>query len=158
VTRQHFDTVMNVLNATSHATVAAPRRHVGKGYADPLVYANAAIKDGVEKDPRFADVMEFVRLRALSDMYHLRLEERARQIAPEEFQAYYKERVADYEELSLRRITLPTNNSANLSKRGFKSEDAKRLAEVMRIRAAKGEDPGQASERGLQSPRYCSAY
>lgn len=140
VTKRQFETVMDVLKATSHTPVMPPRREVAKGYGDLLIYANAATREGLDRDPRYADVLEFVRLRALSDLYRIRLEERAREISPQEIKAYYEKHIPEYEELSLRRITLAINNSANLSKKGFKPEDARRVAQQMHDRAAKGED------------------
>jgi hypothetical protein len=140
VTRKQFETVVDVLKATSHTPVMPPMREVAKGYSDLVIYANAATKAGLDKDPRYADVIEFVRLRALSDLYRIHLEERAREISPEEIKAYYEKHLPEYEELSLRRITIATDNSANLSTKGFKPEDAKRVAQQMHDRAAKGED------------------
>src|SRR5476651_799712 len=44
VTRKQFETVVDVLKATSHTPVMPPMREVAKGYSDLVIYANAATK------------------------------------------------------------------------------------------------------------------
>ena len=112
---------------------------MAEGYANTLLNYEAAKKAGVERDPRFAEVMRLARMRAMSDMYTALQNEKARKVSVEETQAYYTANLSKFEELTLRRITLPRYNSANLKDEDFAAKAAG-LAKEIRERAVKGED------------------
>lgn len=139
VTRQQFDVVVNALNAIGPSLLPVQRRGVAEGYAATLLNYETAKKAGVERDPRFAEVMRLARMRAMSDMYSALQQEKARKISQQEIQSYYAENIAKFEELTLRRITLPRYNSANLKDEEFAAR-ASKVANDIHDRAAKGED------------------
>lgn len=139
VNRQQFDAVVDGLNAIGPTLLPAQRRAVAEGYANTLLNYEAAKKAGVERDPRFAEVMRLARMRAMSDMYTALLNEKAGKVSAEETQAYYTANLGKFEELTLRRITLPRYNSANLKDEDFAAKAAG-LAKEIRERAVKGED------------------
>lgn len=139
VTRQQFDAVMDGLNAIGKPILPIQRRGVAEGYAATLVNYEAALKAGVERDPRFAEVMRLARMRAMGDMYKAMQEEKAMKVSPEEIQAYYKSNTAKFEELTMRRVTLPRFNQANLKDEEFATK-ARKIADDMHDRMVKGED------------------
>jgi hypothetical protein len=139
VTRQEFDTVVNGLNAIGPQLLPLQRRAVAEGYATTLVSYEAAKKAGVERDPRFAEVMRLARMRAMGDMYKALMQEKARKVSAQEIETYYKSNPEKFEELTMRRITLPRYNPANLKDEGFAAK-ARKIAEQIHTRAAKGED------------------
>ncbi len=139
VTKPQFDAVVNALNAIGPPLLPAQLRPVAQGYATTLLNYEAAKKAGVERDPRFAEVMRLARMRAMGDMYNALMQENARRIAPEAIEAYYKSNIEKFEELTLRRITLPRYNSANLKDEEFAAK-ASKVAEEIHTRAANGED------------------
>ena len=139
VTKPQFDAVVNALNAIGPPLLPAQLRPVAQGYATTLINYEAAKKAGVERDPRFAEVMHLARMRAMGDMYNALIQENARKIAPEAIEAYYKTNIEKLEELTLRRITLPRYNSANLKDEEFAAKAGK-VAEDIQTRAVNGED------------------
>jgi hypothetical protein len=139
VTRQAFDDVVNGLNAIGPPLLPAQLRGVAEGYATTLLNYEAARKAGVEHNPRYAEVMRLARMRAMSDMYTAAEREKAAKVSLQEIQAYYTDHIAKFEELTLRRITLPRYNSANLKDDEFAAR-ASKVAKDIRERAAKGED------------------
>ena len=139
VTKPQFDAVVNALNAIGPPLLPSQLRPVAQGYATTLVNYEEAKKAGIERDPRFAEVMRLARMRAMGDMYNALMQENARRIAPEAIEAYYKSNIEKFEELTLRRITLPRYNSANLKDEEFAAK-ASKVAEDIHTRAVNGED------------------
>jgi parvulin-like peptidyl-prolyl cis-trans isomerase-like protein len=139
VNKQQFDAVVNALNAIGAPLLPSQYRTVAEGYSTTLVNYEAARKAGVERDPRFAEVMRLARMRAMGDMYNAMMQEKARKVSPAEIQAYYKNNAGKLEELTLRRIVLPKVNSANLKDEEFTAK-ARKLADEVHDRAARGED------------------
>jgi hypothetical protein len=156
VTKPEFDVVVNALNAIGPPLLPAQLHAVAEGYATTLLSYEAAKKAGVERDPRFAEVMRLARMRAMGDMYNALLQANARKIAPEAIEAYYKSNVEKFEELTLRRITLPRYNIANLKDEEFAGKASKVAADIY-DRAVKGEDLDKLQkeafdELGLKNP------
>jgi hypothetical protein len=139
VTKQQFDGVVNALNAIGPPLLPAQRHAVAEGYATTLMSYEAAKKAGVERDPRYAEVMRLSRMRAMADMYNAMMQEKSRKVAPGAIDAYYKENIAKFEELTLQRVTLPRYNSANLKDDEFAGK-ASKIASDIHDRAANGED------------------
>lgn len=139
VTKPEFDLLVNALNAIGPPLLPAQLHAVAQGYAATLLSYEAARKAGIERDPRFADVMRLARMRAMGDMYTALMQENARRIAPEAIAAYYKSNIEKFEELTLRRVTLPRYNSANLKDEEFAGK-ASKVAEDIHNRAVNGED------------------
>jgi hypothetical protein len=156
VTKQQFDTVVNALNAIGPPLLPSQYRTVAEGYATTLLNYEAAKKAGVERDPRFAEVLRLARMRAMGDMYNAMLQEKARKVSLNEIEAYYKNNAGKFEELMLRRIVLPKFNSANLKDEEFTAR-ARKIAADIHDRAAQGEDVDklqkEASEAlGIKDP------
>jgi len=156
VSKPEFDLVVNALNAIGPPLLPAQLHAVAEGYATTLLSYEAAKKAGVERDPRFAEVMRLARMRAMGDMYNALLQENARKIAPEAIEAYYKSNVEKFEELTLRRITLPRYNIANLKDEEFAGKASKVAADIY-DRAVKGEDLDKLQKEafdalGLKNP------
>jgi hypothetical protein len=139
VSRQQFDGVMNGLNALGAPLLPMQRRAVAEGYATTLLNYEAAKKSGVEHDPRFAEVIRLARMRAMGDMYKAMQQEKAGKVSPQEIEAYYKANLDNLEELTLRRVTLPRYNHANLKDEDYAAK-ARNLANDTQERMVKGED------------------
>ena len=139
VTKEQFDTVVTALNAIGPQLLAPQRRVVAEGYANMLVNTEAARKAGVERDPRFAEVMRLARMRAMGDMYNALMLEKAKQISPARIEQYYKQNIDKFEELSMRRIAVPRFNDMDLKDSKFAAQ-AREVAREMQERAAKGDD------------------
>ena len=139
VSRQQFDGVLNGLNALGAPLLPMQRRAVAEGYATTLLNYEAAKKTGIDRDPRFAEVMRLARMRAMGDMYKAMQQEKASKVSPQETEAYYKDNLDNLEELTLRRVTLPRYNHANLKDENYAAK-ARNVANDTQERMAKGED------------------
>ena len=139
VNRQQFDGVMNGLNALGAPLLPAQRRAVAEGYATTLLNYEEAKKAGIDKDPRFAEVMRLARMRAMGDMYKALQQEKASKVSSQEIETYYKNNLDNLEELTLRRVTLPRYNHANLKDEDYAAK-ARKVADDIHDRMAKGED------------------
>ncbi|HEY2360333.1 MAG TPA: peptidylprolyl isomerase [Candidatus Angelobacter sp.] len=139
VSRQQFDGVMNGLNALGAPLLPAQRRAVAEGYATTLLNYEAAKKAGIDRDPRFAEVMRLARMRAMGDMYKAMEQEKATKVSSQEIETYYKNNLDNLEELTLRRVTLPRYNHANLKDEDYAAK-ARKVANDIQDRMAKGED------------------
>ena len=156
VTRQQFDAVINGLSALGPSLLPTQRRSVAEGYATTLLNYEAAKKAGLERDPRFTEVMRLARMRALGDMYSVFLKEKARKVSPQEIQDYYTSNIANFEELTMCRVILPRRNAANLNDEDYAAK-ARSLANDIHDRAAKGEDMDKLQKEafaalGLKDP------
>lgn len=149
ITKQQFEVVVKALNAIGPPLMAAQHHAVAEGYATTLLSYEAAKKAGVEHDPRFAEVMRLARMRAMGDMYTALMQEKARAIPPEAIEAYYKANIANFEELTLRRVTLPRYNTANLKDPDFAAKAA-RIADDLHERAVKGEDLDELQKEAFE--------
>jgi peptidyl-prolyl cis-trans isomerase C len=139
VTRKQFDALVDALSALGPPLLLPQRRGVAEAYATTLRNYEAAKKAGIEKDPRYAEVMRIAQMRAMGDMYNALLQEKAKKVSPQEIQDYYNANLPKFEELTLRRVTLPRYNTANLKDEEFAAK-ARKLAGEMHDRAAKDED------------------
>jgi len=139
VTKQQFDAVVNGLGAIGPPILPSMMHSVAEGYTTTLLNYEAAKKAGVERDPRFAEVMRLARMRAMGDMYRELMAEKARKVSPAEIADYYKNNTDKLEELTMRRLVLPRYNRGNLKDEDFAAR-ARKLAVEIHNRAAKGED------------------
>ena len=139
VSKQQFDGVMNGLNALGASLLPVQRRAVAEGYATTLLNYEAAKKAGVDRDPRFAEVMRLARMRAMGDMYKAMQQGKATKVSAEEIETYYKNNLDNLEELTLRRVTLPRYNHANLKDEDYAAK-ARNVANDIHDRMARGED------------------
>jgi hypothetical protein len=150
VTKEQFDAVINSLNAIGPELLPIQRRQVAEGYAATLMNYIAAKNAGVERDPRFAEVMRLARMRAMGDMYKELMQEKARKIPPGAEEAYYKNHRDQFEELALRRIVLPRFNQANLKDEVFAAKAQKVITDI-RDRVAKGEDLDKLQKEAFEA-------
>ncbi len=148
VTRKEFDALVDALGALGPPLLPAQRRGVAEGYATTLRNYEAAKKAGIERDPRYAEVMRIAQMRAMGDMYNALQQEKARKVSPHEIQQYYKDNIDQLEELTMRRVTLPRYNMANLKDEAYAAK-ARSLANEIHDRAAKGEDLDQLQKEAF---------
>jgi parvulin-like peptidyl-prolyl isomerase len=139
VTKAQFERIVDALNSTNQTIPPAMRRNLAQAYAELLAFGQAAEKAGVDKDPRFAELMRLVRLRTLADFYRRSLEEKNRNASPQEIQSYYNQNLPKYEEIKLSRIFIPAKNPGAATKDDWEKKAAE-TANELHDRAVKGED------------------
>lgn len=115
------------------------RRNVAQAYVELLAFAQAAEKAGVENDPKFKEQLRLMRLQALASIYRHDLEDKNKNLPPQEIQAYYNQNLPKYEEIKLSRIFIPAKNPSSPAKDDWEKK-AEQEANDIHDRAAKGED------------------
>jgi len=139
VTKGQFEKLINAVSPSNQNVPPAMRRNLAQAYVELLAYAQAAEKTGVDKDPKFIEVMRLVRMRTLADIYRRDMEEKYHTPPPNEIQAYYDQNVSKYEEIKLSRIFIPAKNPSAQDKDAWEKKAAQ-LSTELHDRAAKSED------------------
>jgi hypothetical protein len=141
LTRSQFETLISSINVTNQTYTTPALRSLAAGFVTVLSLSDAGEKVGVDKDPRFQEVMKVARARALADAYRRYLQEKYGNPSAEEIAEYYKQNTNKFEQLKIDRILIPRVNPARPQERRPEFEKkARDLAAEIRERAANGED------------------
>ena len=141
LTRTEFETLVTSINTTNQTYTVPALRSLAGGYVTVLTLADAAEKAGVDKDPRFQELMKVTRARTLADAYRRYLQEKYSNPSPEEIAEYYKQNINKFEQQKIDRIMVPrVNPKRPQDKRAEWEKKARELAAAIRERAAHGED------------------
>ncbi len=116
----------------------AQRRMLAQQYVELLLVANAAVKAGVEKEPKVQEQMRLSKLQILATSYSREMQQKQAEIPEADIAKYYQEHASQYEEAKLLRIYVPMV----AAEEGKPSDVAasKALAEKIQQRAAAGEE------------------
>lgn len=141
LTRAQFEAMVGAINITNQAFSPVALRSLASSYVTLMALADAGEKAGVESDPRFQELMDVARTRALAETYHRYLDDKYGNPPAADIEAYYKQNLDKFEQIQIARIFIPKvnplrsqDNPAEFQKR------ARELAGQIRERAAKGED------------------
>jgi parvulin-like peptidyl-prolyl cis-trans isomerase-like protein len=141
MTRQQFENMVTSINITNQNFTPAAMKNLATTFVTILSLADAGAREGVDKDPRFQELLRVARTRALADAYRRYLQEKSANPSEEEIQAYYKENAAKFEQVKIDRILVPkVNPKRSTEKPGEFEQKARQLATEIRERAARGED------------------
>jgi hypothetical protein len=154
ITKKEFERLMHALNPGGQSVSPNGRQNLAQAYVEAMAFEDAARKAGTEDTEEFREVMFWVRLRTIGDLYRRNLQEKYRTPEPEEIDSYYQEHIGSFERVHLLRILVPRENS------GDKNEfDKKALAaaQAARTREVNGEAPEQIQKDvyaglGLEQP------
>ncbi|HLJ88750.1 MAG TPA: peptidylprolyl isomerase [Candidatus Angelobacter sp.] len=139
ITREQFENLLSGLGEEGQLLRKDQTKALAGAYADFLVFAAAARKEGIEENPQFKEFLRYQYLRMLAGIYRHSLEEKYKTATPEDISAYYQQHIGDFEEIGLRRLMIPKNNLGAKDKEEYKKK-APQLAQEMRDRIVKGED------------------
>lgn len=139
LSREQFDALVSALNPDGFPLPPNGRQNLAKSYAEYLAIAAAAKDFGLEDTAQFRELMEYQRLKTITDLYRRKLQDKYRNPAPEQITAYYKEHLPDYETLKLIRVLVPREGQSGEDKAEF-DKKARDVAEHARQRIVNGED------------------
>jgi hypothetical protein len=143
ITKQKFEGLLGATMSGNQPPLAGAVRAFALNYAQLTALGTAAEKSGVEKSSQFLELMQLMRLRALSESYRKVLLEQYKNPPQEEVAAYYKEHFNQYFQLGLERVFIPRANPRGPRETAPAFEQrAQKLAGEIRERASKGEDMG----------------
>lgn len=141
LTRQQFETMVGSINISNQNFTPAALRNLAVSFVTVLALADAGEKEGVDKDPRFQELLKVARTRALADAYRRYLQEKYSNPSAEEIEAFYKQNPGKFEDLKIDRILVPkAHPKRSQENRAEFEKKARQVAEEVRERAAKGED------------------
>ena len=138
ITRKEFERLMNALNPGGQSISSNGRQNLAQAYVEALAFEDAARKAGTEDTEEFREVMFWVRLRTIADLYRRNLQEKYRTPEPEEIDSYYQEHLGSFERVHLLRILVPRENFSGGDKNEF-DKKALAAAQAARTRAVNGE-------------------
>jgi hypothetical protein len=147
VTRAEFETVMNTVAPTMPP---AARKQFATRYAMGLVMSQEAHQMGLDKGQRYEEMVKIAQMQVLMQLLGDNLREKAGQIPEKDIDDYYKNNLANYEEIGLQRLVIPHSRQLEASKIKLtpaqtkkRQDDAdaamKTEAATLRARAAAGE-------------------
>jgi hypothetical protein len=141
LTRAQFENMVSSMNMTNQPYTPPALRGFATGYGTLLALAEAGEKEGVDKDPRFQELMQMMRTRALAESYRRFLQEKYGNPPQEEIEQYYKQNLGKFEQVKIERIQVPrVNPKRPQEKRPEFEKRAREVATDLRDRAAHGED------------------
>jgi hypothetical protein len=141
LTRAQFEALVSSINVTNQPYQPPALRGFATDYATLLALAKAGQKEGVDKGPRFQELMTIARTRALAESYRRFLQEKYGNPSSEEIEQYYKQNVSKFEQMRIERIQIPKVHPKRPQERRPEFEKkARQLAGEIRERAARGED------------------
>lgn len=158
ITKEQFNRIVSLITYSNQPLNPAARRSFAQNYIQILAMADAAEKSGLDKDPKFAEMLKIMRVRALADFYRRSLEGKYSNPSDQDIEAYYKQNQAKFEQLQLERLYIPRINTKNPNvPRADFEKKAERVASEIRERASKGEDIAKLQAEayntlGLTSP------
>ena len=132
--------MLAVMNISNQAYSQAALKGIAESYVQLMALAEAGQKAGIDKEPRFEEMMKIARVRALAESYRRSLDEKFSNPPPAEVETFYKENAARYEQLKVDRVFIPLADPKHPQERVAFEKKAHPLANQLRERAAKGED------------------
>jgi parvulin-like peptidyl-prolyl isomerase len=152
ITKEQFLAMLAGMNVAAQISTPAAMRNFAEGYSQLLALAGAGEQAGVDKDPRFQELMRIARLRALSESYRHSLEEKYSNPSNDEIEAYYKDNIAKYESIKVERIILPSMNTGRTpAARAENEKKLQQLADDIRERAARGEETQKLQDEAYKT-------
>jgi hypothetical protein len=172
ITRAQFDKLVEALQPGMSAPV---RRNLATRYSTMLRMSTEAEKRGLNKQPKYDEMMRYASMQILSQQLSIALQQDAAKVSDSDIEDYYKKNELNYEQATFARIFIPRAkqivNPPVPSKAGDKTtaanatppqptEAQKKAAEEamdkvaanVRERATQGEDPDK-----LQKDAYLAA-
>lgn len=142
VSRREFEFLVDSINLTGKVVTMGGQQNIAKTYAEYLVYQQAAIKAGLDKTDRYAEIMRWVQARMLTDVMRTNIVEQYRNPTDEDIAKYYREHTADFERVHIVRVMVPRNVPLPVTTSSAENKEERLLAAANEAREwlAKGED------------------
>ncbi len=144
------------------------RRNLANQYSVMMLMSAAAEKRGLDKGPKFDEMMRLARMQILARELGRALKDDSEKISDAEFEEYYPKNAANYEQAELLKLYIPHTKQIVNSKPDEKEEEfeakqkagegeMKKLAEALHARAVKGEDFQQLQKEAIEAAGFKGA-
>jgi PPIC-type PPIASE domain len=169
LTRAQFEKLADAIQPNMPANV---RQRLASAYPRLLVMAHEAEKRGLDKQPRFQETMQFMRLQVLNQELTSSLQEEAAQVPDKDIAEYYRNNTKDFEQVTLQRIFLPLRKHveppAEPAKEASKPADSaaqdqaaqeamSKESQALQKRAAAGEDFDKLQKAGFEAAGFSAS-
>ncbi|HET9838680.1 MAG TPA: peptidylprolyl isomerase [Candidatus Angelobacter sp.] len=140
ISKDQFEDVLSAVSLGGQAFSPGAIRNVADNYVQNLVLADAAVKAGVDTDPRVQELLRIVQMRTLAEAYRRALEEKYRSPSAQEIKTYYEANISRYQTVRAERLMVPKFNPRQpKDESGEFQKKAAVVAAEIRERAANGE-------------------
>ncbi|HXB20409.1 MAG TPA: peptidylprolyl isomerase [Candidatus Solibacter sp.] len=151
ITKAQFDALLNTINPSHQPIPQAQRQQLAQRYVELLTFAEAARKAGIENKPQFQATLRVQRIALLQQIFLQDLEEQFKNPSQQEIEKYYSDNQPKFEEVKLHRIFIPKSNPSGQSNKEEYDKKAPQVANDLRERAAKGEDPDKLQKEAYDT-------
>jgi len=148
VTKAEFE---RLISAVAPNIAPAARKQLATQYGTALVMVHKAHEMGLDKGPKFEELMRVARIGVITKELNQQLQDDASKIPDKDIEAYYHTNEGAFQQADLERVFIPRSKQVveakdkpvddAAKKSQQESEEAmKKLADSLRARAAAGED------------------
>jgi hypothetical protein len=140
ISRKELDDLLDATKDPQNPMPWASRAYIARQYAEYLTFEPVATQAGVQNEAGFKALMRLRYIHTLEAWYEHDLEGSVTPPSSQEIETYYKAHLPEYEQADVHRIFIP-NADPNVANPEEFAKKARAVADEMRERAAKGEDP-----------------
>jgi hypothetical protein len=168
ITRAQFE---KIASAVSPNVTPQLKQQLEKALPRFMAMSQFAKEKGLDKTPRFEELMKLVKMQVLSQELQRSIQEKADNVPPAEIASYYKDNQQSYEQYSLDRLFIPrfkqtqpeetpkdmtdeqrkAKEAADKAKQDEGAQQLEKLADTLRARAAAGEDFAKLQKEAFEA-------
>ena len=148
VSRAEFE---QLVNAVAPTIAPAARKQLATQYGMALVMVHKAHEMGLDKGPKFEELIRVARIGVITKELNQQLQDDASKIQDKDVEAYYRTNEGAFQQADLERVFIPRSkqvveakdkpvDDAAKKSQHESEETMKKLADSLRTRAAAGED------------------
>jgi len=147
VTREQFEKLVNAMKPGGMN--ADTRRNFAMQYAKILAFSDQARALGLENDPRYQQILQYVKDQLLVEALTQHYSEEYSHPSDQEIEDYYKQNSKRYVLANLQRVIIPSQPGAAEIKKPTE-EEQKAYIEKVRQEWLKGADPAKLQKEALE--------
>src|SRR5215467_729149 len=142
ITKEQFEKILNAVNQAGAPMPPASVRGLAERYVQIMAFSEQAEKLGLDKDPKFQELIRITRMNLLAETYRRQAGQKDSTPTEAEIEAYYHKNTAKFEQVRLGRIFIPRTNpkAPPIGPINEFEQRAEKMITSIRDRAAKGED------------------
>lgn len=150
MTREQFEKMIAALQQPDKPPMPFEvRRNFASQYAKMLIFADTARELNLENDPRFVQILQFVRNQILTDALNQHIVKEYSNLPDQQIEDYYKQNPKKYVEATLQRIIV-ARAAATADKPKPSDAEENVFAEKIRTRWVAGEDPVKLEKEAME--------
>jgi hypothetical protein len=165
VTRAEFEKLTDSIQPNMPMPI---RRNLANQYSVMLLMTAAAEKRGLDKGPKFEEMMRLARMQILARELSRALKDDSEKITDMEFEEYYRKNAANFEQAELLKLYVPrnkqiVNSNPDAKEEEFEArekageEEMNKLAQALHGRAEKGEEFEKLQKEAFEAAGFKGA-